>query len=268
MFFAINQYKQIFAEKLCLYYNFVVYRKGNYMNETIIGVMPAYNEEENIETTAIDWYLSLIKYDKNAKLLVVNDGSKDNTLNILYKINKVYPNIIPIAKENGGHGSAVLKGYEEAIKYNPTWVFQTDSDGQTNPDEFEILWNNRNKKEILIGQRTKRKDGFSRFVVTRILRFILYVIYGVWIKDANSPFRLMKTTTLKNTLKLIPYNNLPNIYLSIAFYKLGDEIYYFPISFIERQGGVNSINIKKITKIGLKAIKEFFVYKKEIKKLV
>lgn len=235
----------------------------------LVGIMPAYNEEENIGNTAIEWYKALEKCDKNAKLVIVNDGSKDNTEKMLIELHKKYKNIIPLTKKNSGHGQAVMYGYQKVIEsYNPEWVFQTDSDGQTIPSEFEKLWLERENYDVLMGARVNRKDGFSRIVVTKTLKVILAIVFGEWVQDANVPFRLMKTKVLKETLPLIPKgNNLPNILLTIAFMKKKYEIKYYPITFRERQGGVNSINIPKITKIGIKAIKDFYNYKKTLKNI-
>ena len=232
----------------------------------LVGVMPAYNEEENIQKTAVQWYKVLKKCDINAKLIVINDGSKDNTEKMLEEIHNQYPNIIPITKENGGHGKAVLFGYEKALEYNPKWIFQTDSDGQTIPKEFMEFWYEKHKYDVLMGARVARKDGFSRFVVTKTLKMILLLIFGKLITDANVPFRLMKSSVLRETLPLIPRdNNLPNILLSVAFLKKKYNVKFKAITFRERQGGVNSINIPKIVKIGFKAIKDFYKFKKNLK---
>ena len=101
--------------------------------------MPAYNEEANIEDTLNAWYQIIEKFNQNgeSRLVIVNDGSKDNTYKIMEEYSKTHPLFIPLTKENGGHGSTVIYAYDYAIKNNADWIFQTDSDGQTNPDEFE-----------------------------------------------------------------------------------------------------------------------------------
>jgi glycosyltransferase involved in cell wall biosynthesis len=67
----------------------------------------------------------------------------------------------------GGHGSAVLYGYRYAIKNNADYVFQTDSDNQTNPAEFEQFWQLRKKYDAVIGNRVHRQDGIQRIMVER-----------------------------------------------------------------------------------------------------
>lgn len=130
------------------------------MNKLFI-VIPAYNEKDNIENTVNDWYPIVEKYHGNgeSRLVVINDGSKDNTYDILCELAKTRPLLLPLTKENGGHGSTVLYGYRFAIEHNADYVFQTDADGQTNPDEFDAFWSQRQEYDALIGKRTDRGDG-------------------------------------------------------------------------------------------------------------
>ena len=72
-----------------------------------------------------------------------------------------------IDKQNSGHGATLLKGYHYALENNAKYVFQTDSDGQTEPIEFYNFWEKRNQYDVIIGNRTKRQDGASRIFVTK-----------------------------------------------------------------------------------------------------
>lgn len=138
------------------------------------------------------------------------------------------------------------------------YIFQTDSDGQTLPEEFAAFWNLREQYDMVIGWRKARQDGCFRVVVTKTLKLVIKLCFGVNITDANTPFRLMKATTLKKYIRLIPENfNLSNVILSVIYAKKGCRVKYIPITFRPRQGGVNSINLKRIFKIGRQALKDF-----------
>ena len=238
----------------------------NNESNTLFIVIPAYNESENIESCVELWYPILIKYGKeNSRLVIVNDGSTDATWTILKKIEKKYPLLIPLNKKNGGHGSAVLFGYRFAVEQGADWVFQTDSDGQTNPDEFKEFWNAREKYDVVIGIRNERGDGRIRKVIERIVCLILRIIFGVKIPDANAPFRLMKSSILKKYINKLPSDfNLPNIMFTTYFVYFSEKILFLPISFGPRNKGKNSINLQKIAKIGLKAIGEFRELRRKI----
>ena len=225
--------------------------------DNIYIVMPAYNEEENIENVVKDWIKIVDSIGNGSKLVVVNDGSKDNTLELLNNLK--LKNLIVLNKANSGHGPSLIYGYDFAISKNPTYIFQTDSDGQTLSSEFWSFWENRNKYDVIIGYRKNRKDGFSRKIVTKTLKLVLKLIFREDIVDANTPFRLMKTEILKEKITKVPEDFfLSNVLLSVLFEKDKKiKINYELITFRPRQGGINSINLKRIIKIGFKALKEF-----------
>ncbi len=228
-------------------------------------VMPAYNEEENISEVISMWYPVVKKIGGKSRLVVLNDGSKDNTWQILKELREKYPRLIAINKKNGGHGATVLAGYRFAIKQGADYIFQTDSDGQTLPEEFWQLWRDRADCGLLIGYRGGRQDGLSRLFVTRVLRLVILATFGVWVKDANTPFRLMKASQLEKVLKRIPrHYNLPNVMISVIYKKHDLGIRFYPITFRPRQGGVNSINMKRIFGIGKKAAADFLAMRKYV----
>ena len=96
---------------------------------------------------------------------------------------------------------------------------------------------------------------------------ILRTIFGVKVPDANAPFRLMKASLVKKYLGRMKKDyNLPNVMLTVFYKYYNEKLEFKEISFKPRQAGVNSINIKKIVKIGFNALKDFRNFKKEMKK--
>ena len=186
--------------------------------DKIYFVLPAYNEEANIEEVIAQWHpiCEQINAEGNEALLVIaNDGSKDKTFAIMQSLQCKYPLLKPLNKENSGHGSTVLYLYHYAINNNADYIFQTDSDGQTLPEEFWQMWNNRHNYDFQIGTRGGRQDGASRVFVTKTLRLVVWLMFHVWVKDANTPFRLLKVEKLKPILDVIPQDyNLANVAVS------------------------------------------------------
>lgn len=230
-------------------------------------VIPAYNESENIERFINDWYPIVEKYNGNGKsrLVVIDDGSKDDTYEKIQQLATTRPQLVPITKLNGGHGATVLYGYRYAITNHADYIFQTDSDGQTLSEEFHKFWELRERYNAILGNRSKRLDGKSRKFVETILRFILRVTFGVSVPDANAPFRLMKKSLVEKYIKKMPEDfNLPNVMLTTYFAYFKEKIVFEKVTFKPRQGGTNSINTKKIIKIGWKALKDFAQLKKHI----
>lgn len=229
--------------------------------DTLFIVMPAYNEEANIEEVVKQWHTiceRVVDEGHSAKLIVANDGSKDSTFSVLTSIRFKYPHLEALDKPNTGHGSTVLFLYQYAMSQGADYIFQTDSDGQTMPDEFWQMWNNRSSFDFQIGTRGGRQDGFSRVVVTKTLRFVVWLLFHEWVPDANTPFRLMSAEKLRPILERIPKDyNLANVAVSAIAVKWNYNLGWYPITFRPRQGGVNSINLKRIFKIGIQALKDF-----------
>jgi len=231
-------------------------------------VIPAYNEEENIEQCVNDWYPVVESYDGGgvSRLVIVNDGSKDRTYEKLIKLVETRPLLMPLNKVNGGHGSAVLYGYQYAVDQGADWIFQTDSDCQTDPAEFQAFWDAREEQEAVIGYRPDRGDGKDRKFVEGVVCFLLKMIFGVKVKDANAPFRLMRRELVTKYIQKLPKDfDLPNIMLTTYFVYYGHRVLFLPISFKPRRKGKNSINPKKIIKIGWKAVGDFRRLRKDMK---
>jgi len=225
-------------------------------------VMPAYNEAANIEAVVKDWYQVLSFGSNDSRLVVACAGSCDNTLKILVKLKKKYPQLEIVDTLRKEHGPKLIYLYNYAIKNKADYIFQTDSDGQTNPQEFKMFWDARKDYDVILGNRKVRGDGKARALVEKVVCILLKIFFRVKVLDANAPFRLMKSKIVKKYLDRLPEDyNLPNIMLTTYFVYYKEKVKFMEISFKPRQGGVNSINIKKIIKIGLKALGDFKRFK-------
>ena len=95
-------------------------------------------------------------------------------------------------------------------------------------------------------------------MVSKILRLVVWMMFHVWVVDANTPFRLMKTIKLKPIMDIIPNDyNLTNVAISAIAVRWNYNIGWYPITFRPRQGGVNSINMRRIFMMGFKALTDF-----------
>lgn len=229
--------------------------------------MPAYNEEENIEHVVRDWYQILGGASQASQLVVADSGSKDSTHDILLGLKAAdCPQLTILDTGNQFHGPKLIAMYDYAIENGADFIFQTDSDGQTNPAEFAAFWDARNDYDAIIGNRTVRGDGKDRAFVEKVVCFLLKLYFKVSVPDANAPFRLMKAKLVQKYLYRLPSDyNLPNIMLTSYFSFYKENISFKEISFKPRTAGVNSINIKKIVKIGWQSLADFRRFKKDMK---
>lgn len=230
--------------------------------ETLYIVMPAYNEEENIRNTVQLWY-QIFREGGESRLVIADSGSTDSTHSILKDMCREYSKLVVLSDTGKQHGPKVIALYKYAITHGADYIFQTDSDGQTNPGEFESFWKMRNKYDVILGYRQVRGDGKSRAFVERVVCILLRLYFGINVPDANAPFRLMKASVVAKYInRFSPDYNLPNIIMTTFFIHYNENVTFMPITFRPRQGGKNSLNMLKIVKIGWKALRDFAKFKK------
>lgn len=94
--------------------------------------------------------------------------------------------------------------------------------------KFWQLWLKRNSCGLLIGHRSKRQDDWQRIIATKVLKLVPQITFGVWVTDANTPFRLMHRDELMHVLKEIPEeHNLTNVLMAVVYTKKDTK---YPIS--------------------------------------
>lgn len=228
-------------------------------------VMPAYNEEKNIEYVIRSWMPILEGKSKESRIVIANSGSTDMTDKILQNLKEEFGQLIILSTKRKEHGPKVIELYNYAIEQNADFIFQTDSDGQTEPKEFPAFWDKRNKYDAVIGWRDKRKDGKARDFVEWVLCKLLFIFFGVRIPDANAPFRLLKSELLKKYIKRLPENyEIPNVMLTTYFEYFHENITFLKITFHLRRGGANTLNFWRIAKIGVKSLNDFNQFKRTL----
>jgi len=219
-------------------------------------VMPAYNEEEIIERTVREWYEEVISRIPGSELIVVNDCSKDKTGEVLARLAKDIPGLRPLTPErNGGHGRALRHGFDRASQ---EWVFQTDSDRQHIPSDFWKLWEQRETTDFVLGVRSSRADGPVRVFITTVMRLTNFVVWGLWIRDANCPFKLMRRQAMEKVLMCIPRDSfIPMVMLSIICRKMNYRVREVVVEHLPRRGGEQSLSgLWKWIKVGSRCLRQ------------
>ncbi|MFT6068390.1 MAG: glycosyltransferase involved in cell wall biosynthesis [Bacteriovoracaceae bacterium] len=205
-------------------------------------VIPVYNESSCIEKVVGEWIGALSFQKINFSLILVNDGSTDNTLEILNNLKVKHSQVCIIDQVNGGHGNALINGYHAAIEMSPEFIFQVDSDDQFKPRDFTKLWKLRNESPFISGIRHQRNDPWFRIVISKILKTTLNLSLGISIADANIPYRLIKTDFLQAMLHCLPLNCFaPNVFISALAKSYLGSYPEVEVEHIERQTGQVSL---------------------------
>ena len=225
-------------------------------------IIPVFNEQDIIEKVINDWLFVAKKFD--GFIIVINDGSSDNSLKILNKISKKNNRLMVINKKNSGHGPSVYTGYKIALKKKFNFIFQVDSDDQFFSKDFNKLWLLRDENSLILGFRKKRYDSFHRLIITRILKILNLIIFRKLVPDVNIPYRLIGGEFLKKNLKFISSKSLaPNILISIKAAK-DKKIKSIVVSHKERLTGMVWIVKFNLIKFMFKVFIEIISFKKII----
>lgn len=224
-------------------------------------VVPVYNEADCIRQFVEEW-LPIVKQHSPARLILVDDGSQDETPLILDTLSLRCPGITVVHQTNQGHGAAIRNGYETALQAGAEWIFQTDSDRQFDPGDFERLWARRGEAALLLGTRTGRADPPLRKWLSRGNRLALGLLFGVRLRDPNSPFRLMSKEFLQAALRRIPARVFaPNVLLAVEAAKSGVRWREIPVAHRPRETGAVSIRGWRAAGLGVRCLREWLSYR-------
>lgn len=163
---------------------------------------PAYNEESNIERTIETAFGALPDVAEKYEVLIVNDGSKDKTEQVVKKLIKKYPQLSLITHNpNKGYGEALKTGFYQT-KYD--WITFTDADGQFDFSEIDkfVDIQLQTDADLVIGYYKKRAVSFRRKLNTWLWQQIVYVLFGLNVRDIDCGFKLINRRVINGISKL------------------------------------------------------------------
>lgn len=225
--------------------------------------MPAYNEEGNIAATieAVDKVAKKVadKYE----ILIVEDGSKDKTAEVVEKLMNRYKNVRMIQhKPNRGYGGALKTGFYKS-KYDP--VVFIDSDGQFDFEEVTKLIEKMQKTaaDMVIGYRIKRNDPPKRLLLANLLKIWNLFWFGMWVRDVDCAFKLTTRRVLKGIPPLVSNGGIISTELMAKVKKGGFKVEQVGVHHYPRTKGQSTgDNIKVISK----AVRESYEVWKELQR--
>lgn len=157
-------------------------------------VLPAYNEATRIRPVIED----IARKEYN--MVIVNDGSSDNTLEVILDVKKQYPNQIHVFSLpiNRGVGVATQTGFEAVLRYNPKYVVSMDSDGQHSADDLDNVIRPlvTGDAEAVIGVRPLKDMPKSRNIANSIMNLLTRIFYRVNVSDSQTGFRAITLDAL------------------------------------------------------------------------
>ncbi|MBE6497185.1 MAG: glycosyltransferase family 2 protein [Methanobrevibacter sp.] len=163
-------------------------------NDTYV-VLPAYNEATRIQPVLEDIA------SKGYNMVIVNDGSSDNTLEVIKQSKKLFPDQIHIFNLliNRGVGVATQTGFEAVLKYNPKYIVSMDSDGQHSADDLDNVIKPlvTGEAKAVIGVRPLKDMPRSRNYANAIMNLLTRIFYRVDVSDSQTGFRAITVDALE-----------------------------------------------------------------------
>ncbi len=152
---------------------------------------PAYNDAGTIASMVVLADRTLRKLTDDYEMIVVNDGSRDHTAQVLSELEAVYPRLRLIHHPvNRGYGSALRTGFANASK---EWIFYTDGDAQYDVRELEKLaLLMTDEIDVVNGYKINRSDPLHRIILGHIYCWVVRIAFGIKIRDVDCDFRLMR----------------------------------------------------------------------------
>jgi dolichol-phosphate mannosyltransferase len=154
--------------------------------------LPVYNEAESIEATIREIYTELSS-QLRVGFIICEDGSRDNTRQILERLAKELPLRLNLSPTRRGYSRAVRDGM--AMLQAP-YLLCLDSDGQCDPKDFWALWKIRRAADLIVGWRTDRQDTFLRKTFSRFFYLLYRAVLHVPVHDPSCPYLLMPGATV------------------------------------------------------------------------
>lgn len=233
-------------------------------NPKIALVIPCFNEEEVLEIT-INRLLEVLENLKNTDkissdsfIYLVNDGSKDNTWNIIEKIHNKYPKKVKGLNftRNFGNQRAILAGLLEVRKFNIDCCITLDADLQQDENKLgEFVEKYKNGAHIVCGIRNDRKtDGFLKKHSALAFYKVMNML-GVKIKPNHSDFRL----TSSKVLDILSEYKEVNLFLRGIFNEFGYKTEYVDFDVKPRFAGVSKFSAWDLFSLAAKGITSFSV---------
>lgn len=158
---------------------------------------PAFNDAGSIPTLVATALEILPTLTNDYEVIVVNDGSTDETAARVEELSRNYPKVRIVNHErNLGYGAALRSGFRHAMK---DLVFYTDGDGQYDVRELPNLHRlMTDRVDVVNGYKTKRSDASSRKVLGAIYNHAARIMFRLPIRDVDCDFRLIRRTCLQD----------------------------------------------------------------------
>jgi glycosyltransferase involved in cell wall biosynthesis len=227
----------------------------------ISAVMPAYNEEANLESSVGRMARALETNARGFEIIVVDDGSQDGTAALLERLKAAYPTLRVIRHPvNRGYGAALRSGFDAA---RFAWIFLMDADNQFDPAEVELLLARAADADIVAGYRRLRRDPLLRRLNAWAFFTMVRLLFGRLVRDVNCAFKLMRRDLIVR-MALHSEGALINTEMLVLARQLHARVVEVPVHHYPRTAGKQTGANPSVV---LRAFRELLAFRAEMRKV-
>ena len=221
-------------------------------------VIPVYNEEESLELLYNSIINNLKNTNLNFEIIFIDDGSSDNSWNVIKTISKKNTNLSSIKfRKNYGKSDALDAGFKAS---NGTYVLTMDADLQDDPNEIYPLFKmiNQDNYDLVSGWKKKRNDPLSKTIPSKFFNLITRIFSGIKLNDFNCGIKIYKKE-LVNSINLYGemHRYIPLIAKWNGYDKIGEKV----VNHNKRKFGKTKFGMERYIRGFLDLISVSFVYK-------
>lgn len=196
---------------------------------------PAYNDSGTIASMIVQAVMAARTLTPDYEVIVVNDGSPDQTGEVLSELASLYPTLrIVTHANNRGYGGALQTGFASASK---DLIFYTDGDAQYDPREMTRLWAAmRDDVDWVNGYKISRSDPLHRVVIGRIYHHTVKLLFGFRVRDVDCDFRLVRRAVF-DRVRLEKTSGVICLEMMKKFHDFGFRVAEVPVHHFHRAYG-------------------------------
>ncbi len=208
-------------------------------------VIPAWNEAENLEVLLPQVVEQTLAIDAGGRVLVVDDGSKDATVDVVEKAAKTHPAVLlEHSARNRGKAAALRTGFDVALGGGATRIVMMDADGQDDPAELRRLVGALDGgADLVTGARLERHDPVVKRTTSRLYNRVTGLLSGAPGRDFNSGFKAMTADAAREVSPML-YGELHR-YLTVMVHWLGYRTAEIPVEHHERMFGASKYGLAR-----------------------
>ena len=222
-------------------------------------VMPVYNEAAVIRDVISDLVAEVTPRIDDFEVVVVDDASTDETPAILDRLAAENPRVkVHHSARNRGHGPALRAAFDASTA---PWVLQMDSDGRQVPSDLWLLWERRERADLVMGARRMDRNSRHRVVVSAGARSISRLLAGSNLRDVNVPFKLMRRALWDDVSAGMPEHPMvPSLLVTVGAAVRGWRIEQVPVTHRDR-GRPSTLDVPRLARLCFAAVSEVLTYR-------